>query len=420
MSERTTCCVVGGGPAGMMLGLLLARAGVEVTVLEKHGDFLRDFRGDTVHPTTLDLLDDLGLGERFAALPQSRVDEVVIPDERGGAQRIGNMSLLRRVRVRHPYVALVPQWDLLNLLAEVAADEPTFHLRLDTRATSLVRENGRVVGVRYATTTAPGEETTGEIRADLTVACDGRHSVLRAGSGLPVTEYDVPFDTWWFRLPRHPEEQRATLRPRIGKGRFAVVIPREGYYQIGYLAPKGADARLRAAGVEAFRADIADLMPEYADRVDEIASMDEVKHLDVKLNRLRRWHVDGLLCIGDAAHAMSPIGGVGINLAIQDAVAAATLLAAPLQRGTLTERDLGRVRNRRLLPTVLVQGLQRIMHRNIAGPALAGRLDGPPAPLLRLMRAVPAAQIVPAYLVGVGFRPERAPDFARREPVPAG
>ncbi|GAA1082317.1 FAD-dependent oxidoreductase [Pseudonocardia alni] len=404
----------------MMLGLLLARAGVEVTVLEKHGDFLRDFRGDTVHPTTLDLLDDLGLGERFAALPQSRVDEVVIPDERGGAQRIGNMSLLRRVGVRHPYVALVPQWDLLNLLAEVAADEPAFHLRLDTRATSLVRENGRVVGVRYATTTAPGEETTGEIRADLTVACDGRHSVLRAGSGLPVTEYDVPFDTWWFRLPRRPEEQRATLRPRIGKGRFAVVIPREGYYQIGYLAPKGTDARLRAAGVEAFRADIADLMPEYADRVDQIASMDEVKHLDVKLNRLRRWHVDGLLCIGDAAHAMSPIGGVGINLAIQDAVAAATLLAAPLQRGTLTERDLGRVRNRRLLPTVLVQGLQRIMHRNIAGPALAGRLDGPPAPLLRLMRAVPAAQIVPAYLVGVGFRPERAPDFARREPVPAG
>ncbi|MER7434930.1 FAD-dependent oxidoreductase [Pseudonocardia alni] len=420
MSERTTCCVVGGGPAGMMLGLLLARAGVEVTVLEKHGDFLRDFRGDTVHPTTLDLLDDLGLGERFAALPQSRVDEVVIPDERGGAQRIGNMSLLRRVGVRHPYVALVPQWDLLNLLAEVAADEPAFHLRLDTRATSLVRENGRVVGVRYATTTAPGEETTGEIRADLTVACDGRHSVLRAGSGLPVTEYDVPFDTWWFRLPRRPEEQRATLRPRIGKGRFAVVIPREGYYQIGYLAPKGADARLRTAGVEAFRADIADLMPEYADRVDEIASMDEVKHLDVKLNRLRRWHVDGLLCIGDAAHAMSPIGGVGINLAIQDAVAAATLLAAPLQRGTLTERDLGRVRNRRLLPTVLVQGLQRIMHRNIAGPALAGRLDGPPAPLLRLMRAVPAAQIVPAYLVGVGFRPERAPDFARREPAPTG
>jgi len=253
MSERTTCCVVGGGPAGMMLGLLLARAGVEVTVLEKHGDFLRDFRGDTVHPTTLDLLDDLGLGERFAALPQSRVDEVVIPDERGGAQRIGNMSLLRRVGVRHPYVALVPQWDLLNLLAEVAADEPAFHLRLDTRATSLVRENGRVVGVRYATTTAPGEETTGEIRADLTVACDGRHSVLRAGSGLPVTEYDVPFDTWWFRLPRRPEEQRATLRPRIGKGRFAVVIPREGYYQIGYLAPKGADARLRTAGVEAFR-----------------------------------------------------------------------------------------------------------------------------------------------------------------------
>ncbi|WP_224390370.1 FAD-dependent oxidoreductase [Pseudonocardia sp. ICBG1293] len=419
MTERTTCCVVGGGPAGMMLGLLLARAGVEVTVLEKHGDFLRDFRGDTVHPTTLDLLDDLGLGERFAALPQSRVDEVVLPDERGGAQRIGNMSLLSRVGVRHPYVALVPQWDLLDLLADAASAEPSFHLRMDTRATSVVREHGRVVGVRYATTTAPGEETTGEIRADLTVACDGRHSVLREESGLPVTSYDVPFDTWWFRLPRRSDEVRATLRPRIGAGRFAVVIPREGYYQIGYLAPKGADARLRAAGLDAFRADVADLMPEFADRVDALTSMDEVKHLDVQLNRLRRWNVDGLLCIGDAAHAMSPIGGVGINLAIQDAVATATLLAAPLQRGTLTGRALARVRNRRLLPTVLVQGLQRIMHRNIAGPALAGRLDGPPAPLMRLMRAVPAAQIVPAYLVGVGFRPERAPDFARRDPVPA-
>ncbi|WP_226364825.1 FAD-dependent oxidoreductase [Pseudonocardia sp. ICBG162] len=413
MSERTTCCVVGGGPAGMMLGLLLARAGVEVTVLEKHGDFLRDFRGDTVHPTTLDLLDDLGLGERFAALPQSRVDEVVIPDERGGAQRVGNLSLLRRVGVRHPYIALVPQWDLLNLLAEVAADEPAFHLRLDTRATSLVRENGRVVGVRYATTTAPGAETTGEIRADLTVACDGRHSVLRTGSGLPVTEYDVPFDTWWFRLPRRPEEQRATLRPRIGKGRFAVVIPREGYYQIGYLAPKGADARLRAAGVESFRADTAELMPEYADRVDEIASMDEVKHLDVKLNRLRRWHVDGLLCIGDAAHAMSPIGGR--DLAIQVAVAAATrspprCSGAPSPSGTSAGPQPQTSRVRLGPPDHAPQHAAR----------RRGTADGPPAPLLRLMRAVPAAQIVPAYLVGVGFRPERAPDFARREPVPAG
>ncbi|ALL76362.1 hypothetical protein AD006_15510 [Pseudonocardia sp. EC080610-09] len=418
--ERTTCCVVGGGPAGMMLELLLARAGVDVTVLEKHGDFLRDFRGDTVHPTTLDLLDDLGLAERFAALPQSRVTEVALPDEHGGVQRVGNFDLLTKVGVRHPYVALVPQWDLLDLLADAARSEPGFHLRMDTRATSMIRENGRVVGVRYRTTTGEHEHTDGEIRADLTVACDGRHSVLRDGSGLPVTEFDVPFDTWWFRLPRHAHETEATLVPKIGNGRFAVVIPREGYFQIGYLAPKGIDARLRARGLEAFRTDVAELIPEFADRVEALESMDDVKHLDVHLNRLRRWHVDGLLCIGDAAHAMSPIGGVGINLAIQDAVATAALLAAPLQRGTVTADDLARVRNRRRIPTMLVQGLQRIMHANIAGPALAGELDGPPAPLIRLMRRVPALQIVPAYLVGVGFRPQRAPDFARRTPASTG
>ncbi|MBC3192800.1 FAD-dependent oxidoreductase [Pseudonocardia sp. C8] len=412
--ERTTCCVVGGGPAGMMLGLLLARAGVEVTVLEKHGDFLRDFRGDTVHPTTLDLLDDLGLGERFAALPQSRVEQVALPDEQGGLQRVGNFDLLRRVGVRHPYVAMVPQWDLLDLLADAGRAEPSFRLRMDTRATSVIREHGRVVGVRHRTETADGGHVDGELRADLTVACDGRHSVLRAESGLPVTEFDVPFDTWWFRVPRRADETGAMLLPKVGRGKFAVCIPREGYFQIAYLASKGIDAQLRARGIEAFRADVAELIPEIADRVGEIASMDDVKHLDVRLNRLRRWHVDGLLCLGDAAHAMSPIGGVGINLAIQDAVAAATLLAAPLRRGTVTEADLARVRNRRLVPTVLVQGLQRIMHANIAGPALAGELDGPPAPVIRLMRSVPALQIVPAYLIGVGFRPERAPAFALR------
>lgn len=417
--ERTTCCVVGGGPAGMMLGLLLARAGVEVTVLEKHGDFLRDFRGDTVHPTTLQLLDDLGLGERFAALPQSRVDEVALPAENGGLQRIGNLRLLRRVGVRHPYIALVPQWDLLDLLADAGRAEPTFHLRMDTRATSVIREHGRVAGIRYRTATGDGEHTDGEIRADLTVACDGRHSVLRAESGLPMTEFDVPFDTWWFQLPCHARETQPALLPKIGRGRFAVVLPREGYFQIAYLARKGTDAQLRERGVEAFRADVAELIPEVADRVDGLASMDDVKHLDVRLNRLRHWHVDGLLCIGDAAHAMSPVGGVGINLAIQDAVATAALLAAPLRRRAVTTRGLARVRNRRLVPTMLVQGLQRIMHANLAGPALAGELDGPPTPVIRLMRRVPVLQIVPAYLVGVGFRPERAPGWARRTPAAA-
>lgn len=309
---------------------------------------------------------------------------------------------------------MVPQWDLLNLLAEVAADEPTFTLRMETEVVDLRREDGRVTGVHYRAANG----ATGRIAADLTVACDGRTSLARAGVDLPVVEYPCPMDAWWFRLSRRPDEEPAALSPRMGRGRFAVVIPREGFFQIAYLGPKGGDAALRARGVEAFRADIAELMPTVADRVDEIASMDDVKFLDVRLNRLARWHVDGLLCLGDAAHAMSPIGGVGINLAVQDAVAAAAVLAGPLRERRTTERELAAVQRRRLLPTLLVQGLQRLLHRQVVGPILAGDLHGPPAPIRWLAAHVPAMRFVPAYLIGVGFRPERAPAFARRSPAP--
>jgi 2-polyprenyl-6-methoxyphenol hydroxylase-like FAD-dependent oxidoreductase len=418
--ERTTCCVVGGGPAGMVLGLLLARAGVEVTVLEKHADFLRDFRGDTVHPTTLDLLEELGLGERFDALPQSRIDRVGFPvDNEGTVLPIGDLRRLAG-RVRHPWIAMVPQWDLLDLLADAGAEEPAFTLRMSTEVVDLRRDDdGRVTGVAYRT--ADGEQ--GEIAADLVVACDGRGSAARAGAGLEVLDFPCPMDAWWFRLPRRDGDAPAALTPRIARGRMAVVIPREGYFQVAYIAAKGRDAELRARGIEAFRADVAGLAPDLADRVDALTSMDEVKHLDVRLDRLRRWHVDGLLCLGDAAHAMSPMGGVGINLAVQDAVAAATLLAAPLQRrqrggGHVTGAELDGVRRRRLLPTIAVQTLQRFMHRALVRPTLAGRRAGPPKIVQRLAERFPAVTIVPAYLIGVGLRPEHAPDFARRAPMP--
>ncbi|MCW2821555.1 MAG: hypothetical protein JWQ67_717 [Marmoricola sp.] len=411
-SERTTCVIVGGGPAGMVLGLLLARAGVDVQVLEKHGDFLRDFRGDTVHPSTLTLLDELGLGEPFARLPYSRLEEVAFP---AGDGRTVVVADFRRLKVPYPYVAMVPQWDLLDLIADAGGPEPTFRLRMSTEVTGLVRDDGRVRGVRYDT----AEGASGEIEADLVVACDGRWSIARQQADLRVREFRVPIDAWWFRLPRAADYPSA-LTPRVGRGRFAVVIPRTDFLQIAYIAQKGTDSALRARGIESFRRDVAELMPDLAGRVDTLRSMDDVKHLDVRLNRLHRWHVDGLLCIGDAAHAMSPVGGVGINLAVQDAVAAATLLAEPLLRGRVTARELAAVRRRRLMATVLVQTLQRVMHRGFVKPILEGRRTGPPRPLLALLRRVPRASYLTAYLIGVGIRPEHAPPFAARPTPPAG
>ncbi|TRW88031.1 FAD-dependent oxidoreductase [Mycolicibacterium sp. 018/SC-01/001] len=408
MSEKTTCVVVGGGPAGMVLGLLLARAGVAVTVLEKHADFLRDFRGDTVHPSTLRLLDDLGLWPAFDALSQSRVREFTVDAAPGRPVAVADFD---RLRMPHRYVAMVPQWDLLDLLASAAHAEPSFTLRLEHEVTDVLRESGRVVGVRYES-----PDGTGELRADLTVGCDGRGSVVRQVAGLAVREYPVSFDAWWFRLPRNAATAGFSLFPRIGRGKAIIVIPREGYLQIALLIRKGSDAALRRRGLAAFHADVLELLPEAGDTVSAVASLDEVKCLDVKLNRLRRWHIDGLLCIGDAAHAMSPAGGVGINVAVQDGVATARLLAGPLRRGAVTGRDLARVRRRRILATAVTQALQRQLDARLLGPVVRGddSVTGPPAGLIRVMQKVPWLSVIPAYLVGVGVRPEQAPEFARR------
>jgi 2-polyprenyl-6-methoxyphenol hydroxylase-like FAD-dependent oxidoreductase len=402
MAETTTCAIVGGGPAGMVLGLLLARAGVEVTLLEKHADFLRDFRGDTVHPSTLRLLDELGLWDRFAALPQSRIDHLGV-DVDGSEVTLVD---LRRLHQPHPYIAMVPQWDLLTLLAEAAQSEPTFTLRMRHEVTGLLRTGAGVTGVRYRSPTG-----VGELLADLVVACDGRTSAVRRESGLPVREWSVPFDVWWFRLPRDVNAGYS-LAPRTAPGRLAVVIPREGYFQIGYLIPKGSDEQLRTRGLASFRAEIATLMPE-AD-TSGLSSWDDVKLLDVKVNRLKRWHTGGLLCIGDAAHAMSPMGGVGINLAVQDAVGAATLLAEPLRRRTVTDADLAAVRRRRLPPTAITQGLQRFLHRRLVVPVFRGADGKPPAAFVQVLQRLPWLTVIPARIIGVGIRPERAPAFARR------
>jgi 2-polyprenyl-6-methoxyphenol hydroxylase-like FAD-dependent oxidoreductase len=404
---NTTCVVAGGGPAGMMLGLLLARAGVDVTVLEKHGDFLRDFRGDTVHPATLRLLDELGLGDRFRALPQSRVDRVEFPDADGELVTIGDFTKLPG---RYRHVAMVPQWDLLDMLADAAAAEPTFHLRMNTEAVDVLRDHGRIAGVRCRTE----DGTEEEIRADLTVAADGRWSAVRTAAGLRPHEFPVPIDAWWFRVPRYPTDPDTGLTGRAHERMFALAINRGDYYQIAYLGGKGTDEALRAEGIEAFRKRMSAVLPDLAGRMDGIASMDDVKHLDVRLNRLRRWAVPGLLCIGDAAHAMSPAGGVGINLAIQDAVATARLLAKPLREHRLRAADVARVQRRRTLPTVGTQQLQRLLHKVGFEPVVRGTRQGLPASLARTMGRWPGLRVLPAFVVGIGILPEHAPAFARR------
>lgn len=406
MTEKTTCAVVGGGPAGMVLGLLLARAGIDVTVFEKHADFLRDFRGDTVHPATLRLLDELGLFEKFDALPHSRVERARFA--LGG--REVTVVDFGRLNLPHRYIALVPQWDFLELLADAAKEEPTFTLRMQTEVTGLLKDGDTVTGVRYHAPDGPGE-----LRADLTVACDGRTSRVRKEAGLAPREYPVPFDVGWFRIDRI-KETAYQLTPRISSGQALILIPREGYFQAGCFLPKGGEKQLHARGLEVFRAQVAEAVPEAS--VDRLTSWDDVKVLDVKLNRLRRWYRDGLLCIGDAAHAMSPVGGVGINLAIADAVAAARILAEPLRTGRVTRRDLAAVEKRRYVPAAVIQAVQRVLHIGLRRALLGSEIRQPPERVLKAVGAVlsrfPGLAKVPAYLVGVGPLPEHAPDFARR------
>ncbi|MEV0434334.1 FAD-dependent oxidoreductase [Nocardia sp. NPDC050413] len=410
--DKTTCCIVGGGPAGMMAGLLLARAGVEVTVLEKHPDFLRDFRGDTVHPSTIRLLDQLGLGTEFARLPQSALTTLRVY----AGDRMVVAADFTRVPGRYRHIAMVPQWDFLDLLAGAAATEPGFTLRMRSTVTGLVQESGTVVGVRYLDATGD----THTLRADLVIACDGRDSVARESAGLRQRSEDVPMDMWFFRIPKAVDDSASgAVQTRFTSGNSAVAIDRGDYYQTGYIIEKGCDATLRAEhDVQWLRDRIGELFDWPGESLAHIRSWDDVKLLEVTVGMLERWYVPGLLCIGDAAHTMSPVGGVGVNLAIQDAVAAARLLARPLLDGTVTTADLDKVQRRRMLPASFTQRSQRGEHELLIAPALRGDLDAAPLPL-RVVDAMPALAGLTAYLGGIGLRPEHAPDFARRPPVGA-
>jgi len=393
---RARCCIAGGGPAGMMLGFLLARAGVDTVVLEKHADFLRDFRGDTVHPSTLEVMHELGLLEEFLQRPHQKLSR--IEGQVGGRPIV--MADFSHLPVRCGFIAFMPQWDFLDFLAQHARQLPQFRLLMRAEASGLIEEAGSVVGVRG--TSANGAL---EVRAALTVAADGRQSVLREQAGLEVENFGAPMDVLWMRLSRRADDPPNTLG-RINAGRILVTLDRGDYWQCAYVIPKGVNDALRQGSIESFRANIVAVAPLFADRVAELRSWDDVKLLTVQVNRLRRWHRPGFLCIGDAAHAMSPIGGVGINLAIQDAVAAANILAQPLLRGALAADDLAAVQRRRDFPTRMTQRMQLFLQRNVIGRVLASGATPGIAWPIRLMQRFPLLRRIPARLIGMGFRPE--------------
>ena len=395
------CCIAGGGPAGMMLGLLLARAGVPVLVLEKHADFLRDFRGDTLHPSTLEVMHELGVLDRFLTLPHQKVQRM--NGQFGDV--VFTVADFSTLPVRCPYIAFMPQWDFLSFLVEEGERYPTFQLRMSAEVKDLIRDGNSIVGLTVNT----GDGAL-EVSADLVVGADGRYSVVRERAGLSIEEFGAPMDVLWFRLSRRAGDPVDPMG-RFDRGRIFIMLNRGDYWQCGFVIAKGSRSHIESQGLGSFRESVAQLAPFAADRVQELQSWEPIKLLTVQVDRLRQWYGPGLLCIGDAAHAMSPVGGVGINLAIQDAVATANLLTAPLRAGRPTTQDLRRVQQRREWPTRMTQRVQLAIQNRVIRRALTdGDRFSPPFPI-RLLALVPFLRRIPARIIGLGFRPEHVQTY---------
>jgi 2-polyprenyl-6-methoxyphenol hydroxylase-like FAD-dependent oxidoreductase len=399
---QTHCCIVGGGPAGMMLGYLLGRAGIETVVLEKHADFFRDFRGDTVHPSTLQVMDELGLIDGFLKVPHQELQKM---DGQFGDESI-RIADLSRTNAKYPFIAMMPQWDFLNFLRESGERFASLNVMMNANATDLIRSGDAVVGVNADTPEGPVE-----IRAGLTIGCDGRHSMVREGAGLEVEEKGAPMDVLWFRAGRRPNETE-NLFARVQTGKMLVTFDRGDYWQCAYVIAKGQLDAVKAKGLDVFRNDVISMAPVLSAGMSDVKSWDDVKLLTVAINRLKRWTLPGLLCIGDAAHAMSPVGGVGVNLAIQDAVATANLLAAKLvalksTRGCPLEEELDAVRRRREFPVRMTQAMQVVVQNRIISVALRPGDQPLRAPLFaRIVNAIPWLQGITARFVAIGVRPE--------------
>lgn len=396
-SEKVTCAISGGGPAGIMLGFLLARAGVEVAVCEKWPDFFRDFRGDTIHPSTMELLYELGLLEEFLKLPYDKTTKI---EADVGDDKI-TIADFTHLKVHCPFIAFMPQWDFLNFISSEAQKYPHFHLYMETEVLDVIEEQGSIKGIHVK-----GKDgATREIRADLVVAADGRHSTLREKMNLTPVELGAPMDVLWFKISRKKSDPAVSLG-RVDQGHMMIMLDRTDYWQCGFIIPKGHAEEFKTAGVDAFKETLARLQPFLSDRTDELASWDQIKLLTVSVSRLSSWNEKGMLLIGDAAHAMSPIGGVGINLAVQDAVAAARILAPGLKAGTLTQEDLIAVQIRREFPVKVTQRLQ-IMIQNVLIRRILNSKGKAHIPLfLKVLKHFPYLRRIPAFLIGIGVRPE--------------
>ncbi len=400
---KTQCCIAGGGPAGMMLGYLLARKGIKVIVLEKWGDFFRDFRGDTIHPSIMNILEELDLLEDFFKLPHEKTYQI-------GFQMNGEMRILadfKKTKIKHPFIAFVPQWDFLNFIAKQAKKYPNFDLRMETQATGLIKQKGKVIGLR-----ATHKKETLEIQADLVVGADGRSSIIRKKSGLEVKDYGAPMDVLWFRISRKPNDPSQSFGC-LEKGRILVMIQRDDYWQAGFVVNKGRVKKIKAQGIRSFRQYVQATAPFLGDRVDEIKSWKQVKSLVVEVNRLKHWSKDGLICIGDAAHAMSPVGGLGINVAIQDAVAAANVLVPAFRKGVPALADLKKIQRRRNFPVKLMQRLQLFLQKRLIGKILKGKGNTQVPLIFKAFQRFSFLKKWPAYIIGIGPRPEHLSDEVR-------